>query len=247
MCANGRRQYDRQTRLPRPLVEETVRVTSLAQAEWAAARRDADFARFRRGWNGYGAEAARGRGRRLPDGTLRRPARRVRAGDDRPRPGACVLRSERGIIRIGGTAGRTRRAGRTPPCCAATTRWSVSEPSAPRRRSLGFDFRRGRLDDTTHPFFAAIGPGDCRITTRYNPHDFGDAFFSTLHEVGHGLYEQALDPSAYGLPVGERRRWAPTNRRPACGKTPSAVASPFGSISSRWPVGRSRKRWATSA
>ena len=68
---------------------------------------------------------------------------------------------------------------------------------------MGFDFRRGRLDDTTHPFFSAIGPGDCRITTRYNPHDFGDAFFSTLHEVGHGLYEQALDPSAYGLPVGE--------------------------------------------
>ena len=42
-----RRQYDRQTRLPRPLVEETARVTSLAQAEWAAARREADFARFR--------------------------------------------------------------------------------------------------------------------------------------------------------------------------------------------------------
>ena len=69
--------------------------------------------------------------------------------------------------------------------------------------TLGFDFERGRLDATTHPFFAAIGPGDCRITTRYNPNDFGDAFFSTLHEVGHGLYEQALDPPLAGLPVGE--------------------------------------------
>jgi carboxypeptidase Taq len=69
--------------------------------------------------------------------------------------------------------------------------------------TLGFDFERGRLDATTHPFFAAIGPGDCRITTRYNPGDFGDAFFSTLHEVGHGLYEQGLDPTRAGLPVGE--------------------------------------------
>ena len=42
-----RRQYGRLTRLPQPLVEETARVTSLAQQEWAAARRDADFARFR--------------------------------------------------------------------------------------------------------------------------------------------------------------------------------------------------------
>ncbi len=88
-----------------------------------------------------------------------------------------------------------------------------------------------------------IGPGDCRITTRYNPHDFGDAFFSTLHEVGHGLYEQAAGPVGV-RPAGRRsrRRWAPTNRRPDCGRTPSAVVSPSGSTFSRWPVRRSRRR-----
>src|SRR5207302_1802303 len=42
-----RRAYDRATRLPRSLVEETARTTSLAQQEWVTARRDADFARFR--------------------------------------------------------------------------------------------------------------------------------------------------------------------------------------------------------
>ena len=41
-----RRQYARLTRCPQPLIEETARVTSLAQQEWAAARRDSDFARF---------------------------------------------------------------------------------------------------------------------------------------------------------------------------------------------------------
>ncbi len=41
-----RRTYDRETRLPRALVEEQARVTSTAQQEWEAAREDADYARF---------------------------------------------------------------------------------------------------------------------------------------------------------------------------------------------------------
>ncbi|HYV35082.1 MAG TPA: carboxypeptidase M32, partial [Gemmataceae bacterium] len=69
--------------------------------------------------------------------------------------------------------------------------------------AVGFDFSRGRLDSTTHPFFAAIGPGDCRITTRYSLNRFGEAFFATLHEVGHGLYEQGLPAEHYGTPLGE--------------------------------------------
>ncbi len=69
--------------------------------------------------------------------------------------------------------------------------------------AVGFDFHRGRLDVTAHPFCSGIGPGDCRITTRYDEHNFSDAFFGILHEVGHGLYEQGLDPEQYGTPMGE--------------------------------------------
>jgi carboxypeptidase Taq len=69
--------------------------------------------------------------------------------------------------------------------------------------ALGFDFERGRLDTAAHPFFGPIGPGDCRITARYSLHDFNDGFFSILHEVGHGLYEQGLDPAHFGTPLGE--------------------------------------------
>src|SRR5205085_2840269 len=64
-------------------------------------------------------------------------------------------------------------------------------------------FHRGRLDTTPHPFFSSIGPGDCRITTRFQAHNFCDGFFAILHEVGHGLYEQGLDPEHHGTPMGE--------------------------------------------
>src|SRR5262249_5971435 len=47
-----------------------------------------------------------------------------------------------------------------------------------------------------------IGPGDCRITTRYNPKFFSESFFGILHEAGHGLYEQGLDPAHAGTPMG---------------------------------------------
>ena len=53
------------------------------------------------------------------------------------------------------------------------------------------------------PFCSGIGPGDTRLTTRYDPHDFGDALFSILHEAGHGLYDQGLDPWHYGTPMGD--------------------------------------------
>ncbi len=69
--------------------------------------------------------------------------------------------------------------------------------------AIGFDFSRGRLDVTAHPFCSGIGPGDCRITTRYDEHHFSEAFSGILHEVGHGLYEQGLDAAHYGTPMGE--------------------------------------------
>ena len=69
--------------------------------------------------------------------------------------------------------------------------------------AIGFDFERGRLDTTAHPFCTGIGPGDTRITTRFDARDFSGAFFGILHEVGHGLYEQGLDPGHHGTPLGE--------------------------------------------
>ena len=69
--------------------------------------------------------------------------------------------------------------------------------------ALGFDFRRGRLDVTHHPFCTEMGPHDCRITTRYDESFFPSAFFGILHEAGHGMYEQGRRADQYGLPPGQ--------------------------------------------
>lgn len=68
--------------------------------------------------------------------------------------------------------------------------------------AIGFDFNRGRLDVTDHPFCSEMGPDDCRITTRYDEFFFNTAFFGVLHEAGHALYEQGLRSDQYGLPPG---------------------------------------------
>jgi carboxypeptidase Taq len=70
-------------------------------------------------------------------------------------------------------------------------------------KAIGFDFNAGRLDEAAHPFCSGFGPGDCRLTTRYDEHHFPGAFFGTLHESGHGMYEQGLDKSAYGTAMGD--------------------------------------------
>lgn len=66
---------------------------------------------------------------------------------------------------------------------------------------LGFDFEAGRLDETIHPFTNGIACGDTRITTNYRLADPLDTLFSTIHETGHGLYEQGV--SADGTPAGQ--------------------------------------------
>ncbi|MFA5134415.1 MAG: carboxypeptidase M32 [Patescibacteria group bacterium] len=57
-------------------------------------------------------------------------------------------------------------------------------------RALGYDFARGNLSETTHPFMATISSGDHRITTRYYENDLRAALFGTPHEAGHAMYEQ---------------------------------------------------------
>lgn len=69
---------------------------------------------------------------------------------------------------------------------------------------LGFDFDRGRLDVSHHPFCGGA-PGDVRITTRYNENDFARSFMAVLHETGHARYEQGRDPNGSGEPARRAR------------------------------------------
>lgn len=69
-------------------------------------------------------------------------------------------------------------------------------------KQVGFNFEAGRLDETDHPFCTTLGPRDCRILTRYFENDLLSSLFSTLHEAGHGMYEQGLPAQHFGLPLG---------------------------------------------
>jgi carboxypeptidase Taq len=67
---------------------------------------------------------------------------------------------------------------------------------------VGYDFERGRQDLTAHPFEIRIAADDVRITTRVNANDLPESLLSTVHEAGHAMYEQAVDPAFDATPLG---------------------------------------------
>ena len=199
-----RRAYDRARRLPRSLVEELAQVTSIAHQEWAIARRRSDFARFQPwlerivtlkrceveslGWETESYDALLDE---YEPGARARPLSQLLE----------TLCEELAPL-VAAISGAKRQAN----VSILTRRFPLQRQRTFAQKAaaaVGFDFARGRLDSTTHPFFASIGPGDVRITTRYALKRFGEAFFATLHEVGHGLYEQGLPPDHHGSPMGD--------------------------------------------
>lgn len=61
--------------------------------------------------------------------------------------------------------------------------------------TIGFDFERGHLDRATHPGTTALGFDDVRLSLRPDHDDIAEAILTTLHEGGHGLYDQGLAPA----------------------------------------------------
>jgi carboxypeptidase Taq len=70
-------------------------------------------------------------------------------------------------------------------------------------KNIGYDFEAGRQDESIHPFSISMGSVDARITTHVNENNFYPMMWSSLHEAGHGMYEQGLPMEQYGLPLGE--------------------------------------------
>jgi carboxypeptidase Taq len=202
-----RRRYDRANLLPRSLVEEQARVVTVAQREWELAKENDDFARAAP-WLEKIVKLKRAEGNCLLVAGKHASAYDALLDDYEPGATSDRLRSLFDELRAGLTPLLARVVGSPQWCPTNVLR---REYPIDRQRvfvesvagALGFDFHRGRLDPTAHPFFSAIGPGDCRITTRYRQNEFGEAFFATMHEVGHALYEQGLDPLHYGSPLGE--------------------------------------------
>jgi carboxypeptidase Taq len=82
---------------------------------------------------------------------------------------------------------------------------------------MGFDFKRGRLDRSSHPFTLAAGTHDVRLTLRFDPNALQPALFAALHEGGHGLYDQGFgaelsatllaDAPSIGMHEAQSRLW----------------------------------------
>jgi carboxypeptidase Taq len=198
-----RRAYDRAVKLSKELVEEIARVTTRAQQVWQEARERNDFASFRP-W----LEQIITLKRREADavGFKEHP---YDALLDEYEPGATAsqvrqvfasLSAE--LVPLIAEIGQSKR---VPRGDILAGDYPVDAQQAFVRdaaEAIGFDFKAGRLDVTTHPFCSGIGPGDCRITTRFNPRFFNEAFFGVLHEAGHGIYEQGLPTDQFGTPLG---------------------------------------------
>jgi carboxypeptidase Taq len=62
-------------------------------------------------------------------------------------------------------------------------------------RAFGYDWTRGRMDHAPHPFEQSFSVGDVRITNRFEPGNPMATIFSAMHESGHAMYEQGINPA----------------------------------------------------
>lgn len=200
-----RRAYDRQCRLPQKLVEEIARVTALAQHHWSEARKDNNFGAF----SPWLKDVVRLKREEADVVGFGSNGERYDALLDEYEP-ECTSREVRAVFhqlrdKLVPLLDRIRGAKRQPNTSILTRHFPIEKQEALGRlasKAIGFDYQAGRLDIAAHPFCSGMGPGDCRLTTRYDDHFFSGSFFGTLHETGHGLYEQGLSADAWGTPLG---------------------------------------------
>ncbi len=202
----ARRDYDRAVKLPAELVAEKARLSSEAYHAWASARAARDFATFAPYLEKHLEIARReaellGYGGRPYDLAIDRHD----PGLDTARVDALFARLRAGLVPLVRRIDAKGEAARAGGGHAAelkgfdveAQRRVVREVTA----ALGFDFSRGRLDVSLHPFCEGSGD-DVRLTTRFDSDEPLDALYSSIHEAGHGLYEQGLPRERAGTALG---------------------------------------------
>ncbi len=199
-----KRDYDKRIKLPQSLVEELARTASIAQHVWQDSRARNDFGTFRP------VLAKMYELKRAQAEALGYTASPYDPLLDDYEPDESTAEVTRVLADLRGAlvplVAAIAASGRSPDVTILTRHF----PEAEQKRfgsmvasKLGFDFTRGRLDETAHPFCSSLGPHDCRITTRFDEQYFPTSLFGILHEAGHGMYDQGLRPEWYGLPPGE--------------------------------------------
>lgn len=198
----ARRDFGRASCLPPAFVADKARLDSEAYHVWREARAKADFRRF-----------APFLERQI---SMTRRAAEYTGWGDRPYD-YCIDSHDPGMTEaeINGLF-EELRAGLVPLVRKIVaspmrphTNWLRGFPVAKQDaflrevvQALGFDFSRGRIDAAVHPFCSGDAV-DTRMTTRFNEDEPLDSLFSSIHETGHGLYEQGLPLEHLGTPLGK--------------------------------------------
>jgi carboxypeptidase Taq len=212
------RAYRRSTRLPRRLVTELAKQAAVGQARWAEARKASDFGLFSPQLAvilGLVRESSACLGyKEHPYDPLLDEYEPWMKTSELDKVFAGLRVKLRGLVE------RIVASGRRPDTSFLKAPYPVDrqrEFSLTVLREIGYDFQRGRLDESAHPFTTTLGCADVRLTTRYNPEFFNTGVFGTIHEAGHGLYELGIgaelsdtilaDGTSMGIHESQSRMW----------------------------------------
>lgn len=199
-----RRDYDKATKIPQKLVEEITRTTSNAQGPWKEARKTGNFSLFEP-WLTKVIEL------RLQEADcFGYKEDRYDALLDQYEPGMTTKQAEKILYEMKKPLvellQKVAEARKKPDSSILHRSFPVAKQEKYVKmlsRSIGYDYDRGNLTVTVHPFCQSNGPSDIRITTRYNKNFFNEAVFGVIHEAGHAIYEQNLPAEHWGTPLGE--------------------------------------------
>jgi carboxypeptidase Taq len=199
-----KRSRDRAVKLPTRLVKELAEATTQAVATWQRAREQSSWASFQDDLTrvvelkrqvaeavGYQAEPYDALLDEYEPGLT---AAQVGAMFERLRADTVAL-----LDRIRG-AGRQIDRSPLEREYPVDRQWQFGETVL---GWMGFDFEAGRQDKSAHPFCTSLGPGDVRLTTRLHERDLAQALFGSMHEGGHGLYEQGIGKDVQRTPIGQ--------------------------------------------
>ena len=198
----ARREHKRASRLPARLVAETSRATALAEQAWIHAREQSD-------WTLFAPHVERVLALKQEEAHYLDGEHPYDAMLDRYDPGANTKRLrvmfdelKARIVPLVRSVSDGLGEDRTVPLRGE---FDEARQEAFGRRivsSFGYDWSRGRQDRAVHPFCINFGgPGDVRITTRFDPQLLSVGLFATCHEAGHALYEQGIDPAYSRTPL----------------------------------------------
>jgi carboxypeptidase Taq len=200
-----RRDYDQATKLPPALVRRRAELTAQANNVWQESRASSDFSKFAP----YLRELV-GLSREIAD-HLGYEGERYDALLDLYEPGLTTVEVDAFFAELRRHVVPLLEKILASPVKADRGLFRNAEfPAAAQQalgiavtKALGFDYEAGRLDVSTHPFTTSFGRSDVRLTTRYDLAWPFQSLMGTIHEAGHGMYDQGLPEEHEGTPLGE--------------------------------------------